>query len=310
MSMKTTPNFNPDPKVEIATVSVNTQSPWNPIKSVVTLPDVQVESKAKSIAGYMAQDYHDQDWHCRSYTNEKEAAVSDRSAESCTSYSMVVGVMAHRDRDELSSCANDSGLGDSISPGLFSCTEDDLFQVIPNAEPEDLDLIEPNSTSELLVLPVSRGANGKLLFSGLPFQPLDSTSTHSSEITPLVGSSTPTGERTNRFLTDLVPTDESDWTDNESSSDYRNTYLPNRVPQTFLKLPFTETISKALLSDFTSTYRKNWVPGILPNLPNNRNCIGSDNQLHQLTEPEKNVTDLPSELESIFLDGWMVQIQG
>lgn len=302
MSKKSTPSFNPDPKVAIATVKVNTEFSCHPIQSVLTLPDVQVESKAESNAGYAAQDYHDQDWHCHSYTNEKLAPVSDRSGESCTSYSMVVGVMAHRDREELSSCANDSGLGDSISPGLSSCTEDDLFQVISNAEPEDdLDIFEPDSTSELLVLPVSRGVNGKLQFSGLAFAPADSTVTHSSEITPLVGRSTPTGERT-LFLTDLVPMDESDWPDNEPRSDYRKSYLPSRVPQTSLKLPLTETISKVLLSDCTSIYRENWVAGILP--------IGSDNQLHKLTEPEQDGADLPSELESIFLDGWMVQIQG
>ncbi|MCJ8745508.1 hypothetical protein PDJAM_G00131010 [Pangasius djambal] len=311
MSMNTTPNFNPDPKVEITTVMLYTEPPWNTVKSDLALPDSLPESKAVGNAGYAAQDYHNQDWHCHSYTNEHVAPVSDRSAESCTSYSMVVGVMVSQDREELSSCANDSGLGDSISPGLSSCTEEDLFQVISNSEPEeDLDMIEPDSTSELLVLPVLRGTNGILQFSSLAFQPEASNVNHSSEIMPLVARSTTAGERT-LLLTDLVSMDESDWTDNETSSKYRKAYLPNGVPQSCLELPSSKTISTILLSDSTSNYRENWVPGILPDpLPNDRNCIVSDNQLHELTEPEEDVDESPSEPEAVFLGGWMVQIQG
>lgn len=314
--MKTTPNFNPDPEVDIATVKVHTVSPWNPIKSGPALHNVLVESKAKSNAGYAAQDYHDQAWHCHSYTNGQVAPVSDRSGESCTSYSMVVGVMVPQDREELPSFANDSGLGDSISPGLSSCTEDNLFRVISNVDSEeDLDLKETDSTSELLVLQVIRDVDGKLQLtsqinsSKLTFDPVTPTVTHSSEILPLIGTSTPVGERT-LFLTDLVPMNESDCTDNESSSDYRKAYLPNGVPQTSLKLPFTETISEVLLSDCTSNYRENWVPGILPDLlPNNRNCLVSDNQLHELAEFESNADDLPSKIRAVFLDEWMVKIQ-
>lgn len=309
MSLNTTPNFNPDPKVEITTVKVHTESPQNAIKSNPAIPAVLVMSKAVRNEDYAAQDYHNQDWHCHSYTNEQVAPVSDRSAESFTSYSMVVGVMVPQDREELSSCAKDSGLGDSISPGLSSCTEDDLFQVLYNAEPEaGLDIIEPDSTSELLVLSVSRGANGELQFSRLPFQPVDSNV--NPEITPLVAGSIPAGERT-LLLTNLVSMDEPDWTDNESSSDYRKAYLPNGVPQNCSELPSTETITKVLLSDFTSNYRENWVPGILPDpLPNERNCTGSDNQLYELAEPEEAVDESPSELEAVLLSEWMVKIQG
>lgn len=307
MTLKTTPNFNPDPKVEITTLKLYTESPWNNIKSDPALPDVPVESKVESKTGYAAQDYHDQDWHCHSYTNELVALVSDRSAESCTSYSMVVGVMIPQDQEELSSCANDSGLGDSISPGLSSCTEEDLFQVLSNeVQEQGLDMIEPDSTSNLLVLPVSRGANGTLQFTSLTFQPVVSNVNHSSEIMPLVA---PAGKGT-LLLTDLVSMGESDRTVNESSSDYRNAYLPKRVPQASLELPYTETISKVLLSDCTSNYRENWVPGILSDsLSNDRNCIVTDNQLQELVEPDEDV-DSPSEIEATFLGGWMVQIQG
>lgn len=309
--MTTTPKFNPDPEVEISTVNVYTEPPWNTIKSAPGLPHVQGESKAISNAGYAAQDYHDQDWHCRSYRNEQVAPISDRSAKSCTSYSMVVGVMVPHDREELSSCANDSGLGESISPGLSSCTEDNLFQVLSNSEPEEgLDMIEPDSTSELLVLPVSRSDDGKLKFSMSAFQPVASSETHGSEIMPLVARSTPAGERT-LLMTDLVSVDESNWTDNGSSSDYRKTYLPNGVPPSCSELPSTGTVSKILLSDCISNYRENWVPGCLQDpSPNDRNCSVSGNRLHELSEPEEDVDDSPSELETIFLSGWMVQIQG
>lgn len=308
MPWKMTPNFNPDPKVE--TVNLYNESPWNTIKADPALPNVLQQSKAVSKAGYAAQDYHDQDWHCHSYTNEQVAPVSDRSVESCISYSMVVSVMVPQDREELSSCANDSGLGDCISPGFSSCTEEDLFQVLSIAESEeDLDLTEPDSISKLMVLPVSRDTNGKLQFTGLAFQPVDSNEIPRSEIMPLVARSTPAEERT---PTNLVFMDESDWKNNESSTNYKNVYLPNGVPQTSSELPCTKTISKVpLLSDFTSNYKENWVPGILPDpSKNDRNCIVSNNQLHELSEPEGNVNDSLSELEATFLQGWMVQIQG
>ncbi|XP_053467902.1 interferon lambda receptor 1 isoform X1 [Ictalurus furcatus] len=310
MLMQPTPNFNPDPKVEINAVKVYTESPWNTTKSELTLPKVLKETKTVNIEGYAPQDYQEKDWHCHSYTNDQAVPASNQSAESCTSYSMVVVGMEPQNREELSSCANDSGLGGSISPGLSSCTDDDLFQILPNAEPEeDLGMIEPDSTSELLVLPVSRGTNGKLQFS-IAFHPVDSNVNHSSEIMPLVPKSTTVGERT-LLLTDLVSMGDSDWTDNELSSDHRNNYLPNRVPQICSELPSSETISKVLLSDSTSNYRENWVPGILPDLlPNDTTCIVSDNKLNELAEPEEDVDESPSELEAIFLGGWMVHVQG
>ncbi|XP_060756303.1 interferon lambda receptor 1 isoform X2 [Neoarius graeffei] len=277
MSLNITPNFNPDPKAEITTVKVYPEFPAIAIKPKPALPSVLVKPHVVRNEDYAAQDYHNQAWHCRSYTNEQGAPLSDRSGESCTSYSMVLAVRVPQVQEELSSYATDSGLGDSISPGLSSCTEDDLFQILSPPEPEaDLDMIEPDS-NELLVLPVSRDANGELHFFSLAFQPVDSNVNHSPEITPLVARSTPAGERT-LLLTDLVSRDESDWTDDESSSDYRKAYLPNRVPQSCSELPSPVTISKVFLSDFTSNYRENWVPGILPDpLPNEKNYTGSDN---------------------------------
>ncbi|KAF4076031.1 hypothetical protein AMELA_G00225700 [Ameiurus melas] len=310
MLMQPIPNFNPDPKVEINPVKVYTESPWNTTKSELTLPKVLKETKTVNTEGYAPQDYQEKVWHCHSYTNDQAAPDSNQSAKSGTSYSMVVVVMEPQNREELSSCANDSGLGGSISPGLSSCTDDDLFQILPNAEPdEDLGMVEPDSTSELLVLPVSRGANGKLQLS-IAFQPVDSNVNHSSEIMPLVPSSTTVGERT-LLLTDLVSMGDSDWTDNEFTSDHRNTYLPNRVPQIWSELPSSETISKALLSDSTSNYRENWVPGILTDLlPNDRTFIVSDNKLNELAEPEEDVDESPSEHEAVFLGGWMVHVHG
>lgn len=310
MLMQPTPNFNPDPKVEINAVKVYAESPWNTSKSELTLPKVLKETRTVNIEGYAPQDYQEKDWHCHSYTNDQAVPASNQSAESCTSYSMVVVGMEPPNREELTSCANDSGLGGSISPGLSSCTDDDLFQILPNAEPEeDLGMIEPDSTSELLVLPVSRGANGKLQFS-IAFHPVDSNVNHSSEIMPLVPRSTTVKERT-LLLTDLVSMGDSDWTDNELSSDHRNNYLPNRVPKICSELPSSETISKVLLSDSTSNYRENWVPGILPDLqPNDTTCIVNHNKLNELAEPEEDVDESPSELEAIFLGGWMVHVQG
>ncbi|KAK3515074.1 hypothetical protein QTP70_006040 [Hemibagrus guttatus] len=312
ISKNTTPHFNPDPKVEITTVKVYTESPWKTAKPKLASSAVPEKIKAGIDAvGYAAQDYHNQDWHCHSYSNEKVAPVSDQSAKSCTSYSMVVGVIIPQDREELSSCANDSGIGDSISPGLSSCTGEDLFPVISRAESEeDLGMIEPVSTSELFVLPVSRSANGKLQFSSLAFQPVVSNINKSSEIVPLMPRSSPAGERT-LLLTDLVSVNNSDWTDSDSRPEYRKAYLPNTVSQTFSELPSRQAISKVLLSDSTSNYRENWVPGILPDpLPNATNCMVANSQLHEFAEPEEEVEESPSELEAIFLSGWMVQIQG
>ncbi|XP_027025780.2 interferon lambda receptor 1 [Tachysurus fulvidraco] len=309
MSKNTTPYFNPDPNVKITTMKVFNESPWNTIKPELASSDMPEKIKAVNITvGYAAQDYHDQDWHCHSYSNERVAPVRDQSEASCTSYSMVVGVVAPQDREELSSCAADSGIGDSISPGLSSCTEEDLFKVIRHAEPdEDLGIIEPVSSSELLVLPVSRGANGKLLFSNLTFQPIDLNVNNSSELVPLVPRSSPAGERT-LLLTNLDSADNSDWTDNDSMPEYRKVYLPNGVPQTCLQFP---TLSKVLLSDCTSNYRENWVPVILPDpLLNDTNCIVPNSELHEFAEPEEDIEDSPSDLEEIFLGGWMVQIQG
>ncbi|XP_058232900.1 interferon lambda receptor 1 isoform X2 [Hemibagrus wyckioides] len=312
MSKNTTPDFNPDPKVEITTVKVHSKPPWNTNKPKPASSAVPEKKKAGiDVVGYIGQDYHNQDWHCHSYSNEKVAPVSDKSAKSCISYSMVVSVIVPQDREELSSCANDSGIGESISPGLSSCTDEDLFPVISRAQSEeDLGMMEPVSTSETLVLPVSLSANGKLQLSTLAFQPVVSNVNKNSEIVPLMPRSSPAGERT-LLLTDLVSMDNSDWTDNDSRPKYRKAYLPNGVPQTFSELPSCETISKVLLSDSTSNYRENWVPGILPDpLPNATNCMVANSQLHEFAEPEEDVEESPSKLEAIFLSGWMVQIQG
>ncbi|KAM9436500.1 interferon lambda receptor 1 [Clarias gariepinus] len=298
MSINPPPIFKLEPKLEITNVKVYPASQWNGKKSDLALPDVLRKSKAVSPAGYAAQDYRNQDWHSHSYTNEQVGPVSGQSARSSTSYSMVLGRKETWDRGQ-SSCDIDSGLGDSISPDLSSLTEEDLFQVTPPAEPgKDLGMIKPDS----LMLPVSRGVNGKLAFFGLEFP--------NSEITPLAAS----GERT-LLLTDLVSLDESNWPDNGSSLDYRKSYLPNGVPPSCLEIHSTETISKVLLSDFTANYRENWVPGILPDpLEYNRKCIISDiicdNQLHELVEPEQNVGESPPQLKANFLGKWMVQIQG
>lgn len=311
MSKNTTPDFNPDPKVEITTVKVHSKPPWNTNKLKLASSAVPEMKKAGiNVVGYAAQDYHNQDWHCHSYSNEKVAPVSDKSAKSFISYSMVVGVIVPQDREELSSCAQDSGIGDSISPGLSSCTDEDLFPVRSCAESEeDLCMMEPVSTSETLVLPVSL-SNGKLQFTSLAFQPVVSNVNKSSEIVPLMPRSSPAGERT-LLLTDLVSKDNSDGTDNDSRPEYRKAYLPNGVPQTFSELHSCETISKVLLSDSTSNYRENWVPGILPDpLPNATNCMVANSQLHEFAEPEEDVEASPSELEAIFLSGWMVQIHG
>lgn len=293
--------------MQITTVNVCQESPWNTFKS----EQVPEKLKVQINPGYAAQDYHNKDWHFHSYSNEQVAPISAQSAESCTSYSMVVGVMVPQDREDLCSCANDSGIGDSLSPGLSSCTEEDLFQVISGpAEPEeDQGIIDPTSTGDLLVLPVLRSANGKLQFFSLAFQPVLSNGNQSTEIIPLVARSTPAGERT-VLLTDLVSMDESDWTDNKSRSEYRKAYLPNGVPQSCLELPFSEAISKALVSGSTSNYRENWVPVIPADpLPKDTNCIVSNSQLHGLAEPEEDVDESPAELETTFLSGWMVQIQ-
>ncbi|TSK20177.1 Interleukin-20 receptor subunit alpha [Bagarius yarrelli] len=298
MSTYPIPDFNPDPKVKITTVKVFNESPWNTVESELALSRVPKNIQAVTNQGYTAQDDHDPDWHCHSYSNEHVAPVR---AESCTSYSMVVGVKAPHDREELSSCANDSGLGDCISPGLSSCTDEDLFQVISHTELEDdPGMSESYSTSKILVLPVSRGDNGKLQFSSLAFQPMVSNIDHSSEIIPLVATSTPAGERA---LTDFISIDESNWTDNELRPKYRKAYLPNGVPQSCSELPSGETIFKVLLSD--SNYRDNWVPGIQPDLLPEDTISIVDSQLHELAETEEDI----DKLEASLLSGWMVQIQ-
>ncbi|KAI5092365.1 interferon lambda receptor 1 precursor [Silurus meridionalis] len=304
ISVDTIPNFNPEPKLEITTLMLCTES-RKTVKPELTILNLLKQSTAVSMTGYPVPNYHNQDWHCHSYTNQQAAPVSDKSAESCTSYSMVVGVKIPQEQEELSSCATDSGLGDSISPGLSSCTEEDLFPVMLNTDPEeDLGMIEPVSTSELLVLPVSRLNDGTLEFTGLAPQRLVPNVIHSSEMMSL-GVRSPPEERT-LLLTDIYSTEESDCTDNESSPNYSKVYLPNRVPQSCSELPFTET--KGLLSNFTSHYRDNWVAGILPDpLANDMNGIVRDTLLH---ETEKDADESPSVIEANFLHGWMVQIQG
>ncbi|XP_062841236.1 interferon lambda receptor 1 [Trichomycterus rosablanca] len=271
ISKTRSPNFSPAPKVQISDLTVSTEPPLN--KDM----DTPVLRKAAALTqgSYAAQDCRAQDWRDHSYTNQHVAPIKpgDRTSDSCTSYSMVVGVMVPQDPEEF-----DSGLGRSLSPGADS-SPGDAFQ----------DLGDARSELERSVLPVSRGADGRLEFSSLVFQPL---LPGVSPTTPPVTASTPASE-TAPLLTDLLFRDDSGCAEQDLGPDYTRAYLPNRVP-CFKPAPV------GVATDLSSNYRQNWVPGILPDPPLK---VPEHPQ-----EPEEGVEGSAQSFGGMFLDGWAVEI--
>ncbi|KAI4879119.1 hypothetical protein NFI96_028517, partial [Prochilodus magdalenae] len=283
-----------DLKGEQVNVRICSESPRETDLSSPAAEAIKVPNKVDS---YAPQDCDGPAWPCNSYTNQQVAPAEncDRNSGSTVSYSMV---MTSRVPEALEDSASNS----NEVPEPTSCIrEGDLRneQLSQGLDKKDHDL-----NSGVLMLPVSRVANGELTFSGLTFlsEPL-------SSLGLLAGSSenrllmTPAGERT-PLLTDVITMDETDLSDGELASDYGRTYVPNYVQQNFLELSPTDDVPSVLLPECTSSYRQNWEPGILPE------PRFSDRIAEQLTGSEEEAKEPLSRLGAIFLDGLVVQIHG
>ncbi|XP_017551241.1 interferon lambda receptor 1 [Pygocentrus nattereri] len=293
-----------DPKVKLDDVRICSESPWKFDKPEPGLCPVMEESKDVNDGGsYAAQDCHGLPWRCNSYTNQQVVPVENcsQSNDSAISYSMVLTSMVPK---ESPNSANES----SKLPGTTSCAGggSDLQNERPA---QGWDEKHPDSNSEPLVLPVSRVANGKLEFSQLTFLPeLQSPSgllANTSEITPLITGLTSAGERT-PLLTDLITMDKTEWSNGGLASDYGRAYFPNYVQQNCPVVPSTDAIPLVSLSDCTSSYRQNWVPGI----PLESQFSNSETEQLTESEEEEEEKESLSRLGPIFVDGLVVQIQG
>ncbi|XP_049323535.1 interferon lambda receptor 1 [Astyanax mexicanus] len=292
-----TPPYYTDLKVKIDVVRIYSESPWNFAKPHPgVFPVVERPLVKSNGSSYAAQDCGGLPWEGNSYANQHVALVenSDSSNASSTSYGLVVP----EDVEESPNSPNSSGLGDSIgSDGLVPMT---LCSGGCGEPVQDL-----NRCSELdkaLVLPVLRGEGGKLEFS------LIGTSSLLANI-PEVQQMAPVGERT-LLLTDLVTEDEMESSDSGFASDYGRTYIPNYVQQNFTEMPCTHANPLASSSDFTSTYRQNWVPGIpLESHLSEQMTELDKEEEEEADDEEENEEDPLSRLGAIVLDGWVVKIQ-
>uniref|UniRef100_A0A8B9HK67 Fibronectin type-III domain-containing protein n=1 Tax=Astyanax mexicanus TaxID=7994 RepID=A0A8B9HK67_ASTMX len=292
-----TPPYYTDLKVKIDVVRIYSESPWNFAKPHPgVFPVVERPLVKSNGSSYAAQDCGGLPWEGNSYANQHVALVenSDSSNASSTSYGLVIP----EDVEESPNSPNSSGLGDSIgSDGLVPMT---LCSGGCGEPVQDL-----NRCSELdkaLVLPVLRGEGGKLEFS------LIGTSSLLANI-PEVQQMAPVGERT-LLLTNLVTEDEMESSDSGFASDYGRTYIPNYVQQNFTEMPCTHANPLASSSDFTSTYRQNWVPGIpLESHLSEQMTELDKEEEEEADDEEENEEDPLSRLGAIVLDGWVVKIQ-
>ncbi|XP_066514953.1 interferon lambda receptor 1 [Hoplias malabaricus] len=244
------PPFHPSPKLEIDKVRIYSEFPWKMEK-----PDPDLKLNVGSIRD-VDQDGSGLPWRCNSYATQQVVSVEnyDPNSESITSYSMVVSSLVPEDLESL----EDAVSFEIPAPTSSFSTGDgaDAFQsLIPELEAPEQD---GNDVDPSLVLSVIRDPGGKLELS-FPPEPLSPSKSLSTcrEIQP-------PGEQT-ALLNDLSMADETERQDSGISSDYGRAYFQ----QSFSESPSSEALPLLPLSNCTSGYRENWVPGMPQETPQN-----------------------------------------